>query len=84
MSTFDKGFATSIGMQKLKNANYDSLLSSDIVLFRLFISFLVHDFSAAFLISLNLFFVQVLQPAMKRSSVYCNCENGKSDKKESQ
>lgn len=32
----------------------------------------------------SLFFVQVLQPAMKRSSVQCNCTNGKSDKKESQ
>jgi glycerol uptake facilitator protein len=32
----------------------------------------------------SLFFVQVLQPAMKRSSVQCNCANGKSNKKESQ
>lgn len=32
----------------------------------------------------SLFFVHVLQPAMKRSSVQCNCTNGKSDKKESQ
>jgi glycerol uptake facilitator protein len=32
----------------------------------------------------SLFFVQVLQPVMKRSSVQCNCANGKPNKKESQ